>query len=251
MKISYKIVLACVLFIGSSTSAQIQKMALPIADGKKTEIARLSPVPSEKDLKISLNGEWLFSENIKSGSYKKPIQVPGEWVMQGFTVNAGETAGYTKNLNIPASWQGKRIKLKFDGVSSHAIVKINGHKVAEHEGSFVPFESDITDFLHSGDNLLEVEVQALTISDILACTSQYAAHTVGGILRKVTLFALPQVNIADISVTTSFDGNYRNSTLQLKTKVINESKTISSAQITYLLTDNDGKVVLKKTIPLD
>ncbi|WP_214226420.1 glycoside hydrolase family 2 TIM barrel-domain containing protein [Pedobacter sp. B4-66] len=251
MKTSYNIVFACLLFIGSSTSAQIQKMALPIADGKKTEVARLSPIPSEKDLKVSLNGEWLFSENTKIESYRKRIQVPGEWVMQGFTVNAGETANYSKNLNIPASWQGKRIKLKFDGVSSHAVVKINGRKVSEHEGSFVPFESDITDFLHSGDNLLEVEVQALTVSDILACTSQYAAHTVGGILRKVTLFALPEVNIADISATTSFDSNYKNSSLQLKTKVVNESKITSSAQISYMLTDNDDKIVLKKIIPLD
>lgn len=251
MKTPYKIVFACLLFFGNSAEAQIQKIAFPIPGGKNIEIARLSPIPTEKDLKVSLNGEWLFSDNIKNGSYKKPIQVPGEWVMQGFTVNARETATYSKTFVVPASWQGKRMKLKFDGVSSHAVVKINSRKVAEHEGSFVPFESDVTDFLHSGDNLLEVEVQALTISDILACTSQYAAHTVGGILRKVTLFALPEVNIADISITTSFDGNYKNSTLQLNTKVTNESKTASNAQINYILTDNDGKVVLKKTIPLD
>ncbi|ETZ22074.1 glycoside hydrolase family 2 TIM barrel-domain containing protein [Pedobacter sp. V48] len=214
-------------------------------------ISRLSPIPMAingvNEVALSLNGQW----NFKQGSKSAAIQVPGEWEMQGFTVNAGEFATYSRSFSIPSSWKGKRIKLKFDGVSSHALVKVNNKKVIEHEGSFVPFETDITDFIQSGDNLLEVEVQALTISDLLACTSQYAAHTVGGILRKVTLFALPEVNIADFTVTTSFDRNYKNATLNLKTKLSNESKATAEATLRYILKDREGKIVLNKTTPID
>ena len=93
--------------------------------------------------KISLNGSWDF--NIKEQPLKgKSIQVPGEWEMQGYTVNEGQTAVYSKRLDIPADWKGKQIKIRFDGVSSHGLVKLNGKKLGEHEGSFVPFEVDLT-----------------------------------------------------------------------------------------------------------
>ncbi|WP_316753174.1 glycoside hydrolase family 2 TIM barrel-domain containing protein [Pedobacter gandavensis] len=249
MKNFQKIVLCCLLFAGNNSIAQMQSSNSLQTAQKNNAPGRLSPFPADPALKMSLNGAWQFSENIDKPA-GKPIQVPGEWVMQGFTVNTGETAIYSKTFLLP-NWKDKRIKLKFDGVSSHAVVKINGHKVAEHEGSFVPFEADVTNFLQPGQNLLEVEVQALTVSDFLACTSQYAAHTVGGILRKVTLFALPETNIADLSVVTTFDKQYKNATLQLKTKLSNESKNSSKAAIQYILKDQTGKVVLNKTIAMD
>ena len=251
MKTFYKIIFACSFCLVNSVNAQIQKISFPLAGSKNIEIARLSPVPITvqglSEVALSLNGEWKF----KQGTKNTAIQVPGEWAMQGYNVAAGETVTYSKSLAIPVSWKSKRVKLKFDGVSSHALVKVNGRNVAEHEGSFVPFEADITDFLQSGDNILEVEVQALTISDILACTSQYAAHTVGGILRKVTLFALPEINIADLTVSTSFDANYKNSTLWVKTNLSNESKTNAVAGLRYILTDSEGKIVFNKVTSLN
>ena len=187
-------------------------------------IPRLSPVPAKvagvQQTRISLNGQWDFQ--VAGQGTKSSITVPGEWEMQGFNLSEGETALYSRPLDIPADWAGKKIKIRFDGISSHAVIKVNGCKVGEHEGSFVPFEADITAALRDKNNLLQVEVQALTISDRLACTSQYAAHTVGGILRKAVLFVLPETNIASISATTVFDKQYDNATLQIQTGVVNE-----------------------------
>ena len=194
---------------------------------------RLSPRPEEV---ISLNGAWTFQEQY-------PIQVPGEWVMQGFTVNEGETARYTRALPVPASWKGQRIKLRFDAVSSHALVKVNGIKVGEHEGGFVPFEMDITDALNGRTDTLTVEVQALTISDYLACTSQYAVHTVGGLIRKVSMFALPAVNLADVAINTTFDPQYKNATLHISTETANESATPAVTSLRFTLKDATGKTV--------
>lgn len=208
-------------------------------------IPRLSPKPYRIDgvqtPQLSLNGEWQFQ--INTGDQQSLIQVPAEWEMQGFTVQEGETAIYTKALNIPADWRDKKIKLRFDGVSSYAVVKVNGIKVGEHEGSFVPFEMDITAALKSSNNVLQVEVQANTISDKLACTSQYAVHTVGGLLRNVTLFVLPQTNIESLVVNTTFDKQYKNATLQLTTTI----ERSDAASLRYTLTDAAGKVVLQKT----
>ncbi|WP_295712693.1 glycoside hydrolase family 2 TIM barrel-domain containing protein [Mucilaginibacter sp.] len=209
---------------------------------------RLSPLPAGvagvKQPQIPLNGTWNFQ--VTGYNKKHTILVPGEWEMQGFTVNEGETAVYSKALDIPADWQGKRIKLRFDGVSSHAVIKVNGTEVCTHEGSFVQFEADITDALKSGSNLLQVEVQANTISDKLACTSQYAAHTVGGILRKVVLFVLPQTNIASTTNTVVFDRQFKNADLNIQTNVANESADAAVTQVQHVLTDEAGKVVFDK-----
>lgn len=204
----------------------------------------LSPVPSalfnNDKPSVSLNGEWMFlSKNAKG-----KIKVPGEWVMQGYTINPGETATYSREFTIADSWKGNRIKLRFEGVSSHAVVKINNKKLAEHEGSFVPFEVDITDALKAGNNVLDVDVQANTISDILACTSQYAVHTVGGLLRNVTLFAVPNLNISDFTVVTALDKNYVNATLKLQTLLNNQGQSSVSGQVIYHLTDANGKNVV-------
>jgi beta-galactosidase len=211
-------------------------------------IQRVSPLPetvtSVVHSRISLNGKWGFQ--VLGHVAKHSINVPGEWEMQGFIVNEGETALYSLKLDIPADWKDQRIKIRFDGVSSHAMVKVNNIKVGEHEGSFVPFEVDITSALKSGDNILQVEVQALTISDHLACTSQYAVHTVGGVLRKVVLFAVPQTNIASNVMTTVFDPQFKNATLKVKSQIANESASATTAQLQYTLTDAAGKVILEK-----
>lgn len=211
-------------------------------------IPRLSPLPAAvtnvEQPRISLNGKWNFQ--VLGQAAKHPINVPGEWEMQGFTVNDGETAIYSLKLDIPADWKEQRIKVRFDGVSSHALVKVNNIKVGEHEGSFVPFEVDITNALKTNNNLLQVEVQALTISDRLACTSQYAVHTVGGLLRKVVLFAVPQTNIASTVATTTFDPQFKNAVLKVRSDIANESAYTASAQFQYVLTDAGGKVIFQK-----
>lgn len=214
------------------------------------EIPRLSPKPATvantQQAQISLNGKWNFQ--IAGSKTQHTINVPGEWEMQGFTVNEGETAVYSRDLDIPADWKGKRIKIRFDGVSSHAVVKVNGVKLGEHEGSFVPFETDITSAIREGKNVLQVEVQALTVSDRLACTSQYAVHTVGGILRKATLFVLAETNIADITVNTSFDKQFKNAFLNINAVIANESSNAAPISIRYTLKDAEGKTILEKTI---
>lgn len=209
--------------------------------------ARLSPLPNRvKNIttpRLSLNGDWQFSSaSIENAS----IKVPGEWVMQGFEVPPGETAVYSRKLSIPPDWKNQRVIVRFDGISSHGLVKVNGQKVAEHEGSFVPFEADITDALIDDDNILTVEVQAHTISDMLACTSQYATHTVGGLLRNVSIFVLPQTNLSDLTIVTPFDKVYKDAWLKVDAEISNQSSEDTSTTIRYTLRDANGQNVLQK-----
>jgi beta-galactosidase len=209
----------------SGGNIQAQASRQEVINHFQPVIPRLSPVPDKVGglgaAIIDLDGTWQVALDGRSEPGR--IVVPGELEMQGYTMKEGDVAAYSRKLAIPADWGNQRVKLRFDGVSSHCVVKVNGIKVGEHEGSFVPFEMDITEALHGEDNVLEVDVSALTISDKLACTSQYAAHTVAGILRKVTLFALPELNIAGASINTTLDDHYRNADLNIDYSIANES----------------------------
>lgn len=212
---------------------------------------RLSPRPATvagvAEPVRSLNGTWNFGTATLPSA---PIDVPGEWAMQGFEVGEGETAVYTTRFRVPDDWRGGRIKLRFDGVSSHAAVRVNGRAVGEHEGGMVPFEFDITEAVEAGrENTLAVEVQAQTISDRLSCLSQYAAHTVGGILRKVTLFTVPETYVASTDLTTTLDQSYRHATLHIATDIVRGNGATTTVE--YTLRDSAGKRVasVKRSVP--
>ncbi len=211
----------------------------------QSNLPRLSPKPFKvegvEQCYISLDGKWNFhTESIKNSE----IEVPGEWTMQGFDVPEGETAVYSRTFILPDGWPGKRIKIRFDAVSSNAVVKINGKKVGEHEGGMVPFEFDITDAAVNRENKIEVYVKALTVSDRMGCISQYAVHIVGGLIRKVQLFVLPATNIESIDAVTSLDKSHKKATLNIATKVAHEGSSANlTAEVEYILTDASGKQV--------
>lgn len=228
-----------------------------IIKGMSFDIPVLSPVPSivagVEKASISLNGTWKFNPGDKDPGKETSIEVPGEWEMQGFKVEKGRSATYRKNFTLPSDWKNNRIKIRFDGVSSFGLIRINGKTIGSHEGSFAPFEFDITDAVIPGENMLEVEVRCETVSDMLACTSQYAAHPVGGILRKVTLYTLPQINLSDFSWDVRFDKQYRDAILDFNGTVIFNIKTgkKSSVSLSFDIKDADGKPVSLATNTFD
>lgn len=205
---------------------------------------RLSPIPGSLDGKrraISLNGAWRFNPAPpadfqkmgveKTGGWSS-IQVPAEWVMQGFTVKANTAAAYMREFNVPAEWANQRLKLRFDCVQSACRVFVNGAEVGAHEGGFVPFELDITRAAHPGANTLALAVTSESTADVLASASQYAGHPLGGITRKVTLFAVPPVNIASQVITTTVNKTSASATLHIHLEVANESeREVSGATI--------------------
>jgi beta-galactosidase len=204
----------------------------------------------------TLNGTWKFNpapDNKIFGSTEfhagwKDINVPGEWTMQGFHVEKGVRAAYQTRFKVPEEWAGKRIILRFDGVYSDAIVWINGKKAASHTGGFNVFESDITPLVKKGLNTLSVGVMNESIADTLSCGSQYAAHPLGGIPRKVTLFQLPDFHISDVFIRTDLDENYLNAKLKLDFTFRNAKKGLTNGKLQIDLFAPDGKIVASKSL---
>lgn len=201
-----------------------------------TLVPRPASVKDVYSSTISLNGVWQFSakpednffENTRTLQWSN-IMVPGQWSMQGFKVDSAAYAGYSRTFSVPQDWKGKRTLLRFDGVSSECTVWINGKKIAHHQGGMTPFEIDVTDNVTSGVNRLALKVRNESLADMLGSLTQYAAHQLGGITRKVTLVAVPQTHITDMRVVTDLDENYRNATLKLHVTVCNKEKGKSLA----------------------
>ena len=187
---------------------------------------------------MNLSGEWQFNPKpdrefpLKKGDGWNSIQVPGHWATQGFTVKDGTYAGYLREFNLPSDWTDQHIRLRFDSVFSQCEVYVNGQEVGRHLGTFTAFELDVTEQLKAGKNTLELRVRNDSMADNLGSLNQYANFPLGGILRKVTLFALPKLHIMDLRIETSFDDNVKNASLNLQFKVSNVSrKTCRNAKI--------------------
>lgn len=204
---------------------------------------------------LSLNGTWLFNPRPAGEFYKqpangdwKPIIVPGQWSMQGFQVDSAAFAGYRTAFTLPADWRGRCVKLRFDGVSSECRVYLNGAEIGYHMGGMTAFEIDITRHLKAGNNELALSVRSESLADMLGSLTQYAAHQLGGITRKVTLFALPETHISDLRIETDLDNRYENAVLKVFTAITNTTDQAQNG-ITLRLAVAGIPGIIEKSIP--
>ncbi len=65
---------------------------------------------------------------------------------------------YRRTFTVPDNWNGKRIRLHFEGVESAYYVWVNGNYVGYAEDSFTDHEFDINKYLRKGENNISVQV---------------------------------------------------------------------------------------------
>ena len=112
--------------------------------------------------RLPLDGQWYFSfSEILNPADCHKITVPAPWQADArFREHVGE-AWYQRELEIPSDWlvPGRVLLLRFGAVDYFADVWLNGIKVGEHEGGYLPFELEITGAARPGKNVLTVRVQ--------------------------------------------------------------------------------------------
>jgi len=201
---------------------------------------------------LTLGAGWRFALNPPVG-FEKPgfddrawagIKVPAHWEMEGFRSRDG-IGGY--RLRFQATKSAGRTFIRFDGVYSGAEVWLNGVPVARHEGGFTPFEADVTEALRSGENVLALKVLEHTnVSDNLDKMSQYADFPLAGIIRKVSLFTVPDRHLDSFEETCTFGSGLKGATVDGVCTVVN--RTASPARNTGVfvsLLDGEGNAVAK------
>lgn len=116
---------------------------------------QLHPHPQlKRDEIMMLNGKWMLNgEEIL-------VPFPPESNLSGYKGKFKEDLTYQKVFVLPEWFNKKRVLLHFEAVDQICEVFLNGISVGHHEGGYLPFTFDITDYIHLKDeNILQVVVK--------------------------------------------------------------------------------------------
>ena len=197
------------------------------------------------------NWDFFCSSGRKSG-YWTTLSVPSNWEFQGFgnydygrdyrTYGekfrfARETGYYRHRFQVPESWKNKKVFLVFEGVMTDTQVKINGQSAGPvHQGAFYQFRYPVSQFLHTGSNLLEVTVHKFSANQSVNRAERYADFWIfGGIYRPVYLEIVPENYIDRVAVDAKADGQFR---MQVFPEGVSQKETVSAK-----IQDPDGKTI--------
>ena len=158
---------------------------------------------------------------------------------------------YRRRINLPKRLEGKRLFVDFEGVMTAAEVFVNGKKLAEHKGGFVPFSVDITDHVRFGAkarNVLAVRVDSTERKDIPPFGGTVDYLTFGGIYREVWLRAVEDVAI-DTVFARPVDTLKDNRRLEIDVTLDCAAADPDALRLAAELLDEKGKVVAATESP--
>lgn len=225
------------------------------------DYSMLYPKTTTSRRAVSMDGMWNFQldekeEGVTSGwceGLPDPDQIPVPASFQDFYTDKDirEYAGdfwYEKEMFIPGEWEGMKVFVRFGCATHRAEVFVNGVKVTEHEGGFLPFSADVTDIVrYNMPNKVVVKVNnELRVTNIPVGTTVTLANgkkmakpyfdffNYSGLQRSVYLVAVPQEYVFDITTDYELCGN--------DAKVTYQIATTGEHDVEVTLFDEDGKV---------
>ena len=165
------------------------------------------------------------------------------WEKYGVT-DHNATGFYRRTINIPETWEDKRVFVHFDGVYSAAVVWVNGKYVGYSQDSNTDAEFDITGFVTTGDNQLSVRVYRWCDGSYLEGQDMW--H-LSGIHRDVYLVATPKVFVSDHYITSSLNNEATSGSMSVKLTVDNRNTVSTTKTLQVSLLDADGKEIATGT----
>jgi beta-galactosidase len=162
---------------------------------------------------------------------------------------------YARSLDIPASWQGQRIFIRFEAASSVANVYVNGQAIGEHRGSFTAFCFELTPYLKFGQpNELRVRVDNSMTQTVAPLAGDFDVD--GGIYRPVHIFATNSICITPLDYATS--GVYlttqalsdKEAQVEVKTLISNGLADAAPVDVVCEIKDAQGGIVASKSTSL-
>ncbi len=231
----------------------------------------LYPRESETREVKNLSGIWKFKidkENmgLKEEWYLRPLEdtilmpVPSSYNDITQDISIRDHIGYVwyeREFFVPSSWRDKRVFIRVGSASHYAILWINGKKILEHKGGFLPFEGEITPFLEFGkENRITIAVNnildwnSLPPGEIIEYKDPihpegykiqeyyFDFFNYSGIHRPVFLYTTPKNYISDIKIITDIKG--RDGEVNYEIKIEGDKERIE-----VLIFDKKGKELCK------
>ena len=226
MKARLITMVAAALAVAGSVSAQ---QWAPAGDRIRTKWAEeVSPANSHPEYPRpqmvrpewkSLNGLWDYAITPKSSARPKsfdgkilvPFAVESSLSGVGKTFTPEDALWYRTEFTVPSSWNGKRLMLNFEAVDWKADVYLNDIQIGSHTGGYTHFSFDVTPYLKSGANKLELKVTDATDNDFQPRGKQvlkprgiwYTA--VSGIWQSVWIEPVASAHITDYNVVSNIN----------------------------------------------
>jgi beta-glucuronidase len=195
------------------------------ADAKPTLL-----VGADRRVSLSLNGEWhVIVDPYNTGYYDFRMQPRADGYFRNQKADASGTLveydfSRSATLKVPGDWNSQRDSLFFyEGTVwyekdfryqrqpktrsflhvgaanyvSHAW--LNGKKACDHEGGYTPFDCEVTDLVHDGDNFVVIYVNnQRTREGVPTLNTDWWNY--GGLTRDVSLIETPETFIDDYSL---------------------------------------------------
>jgi len=200
------------------------------------------PRPIDNNARRSLNGHWAFAPGPadsppgEAADWRRH-EVPNQWNTQGYEVPDGSRGWYRRTVTVPPSWLEGRVFLRVGAAYSDAVVRVNNETIGSHVGGYTPFEFDVTEALNPGDsNVITVGVAEASRADDISQASPGA-----GIVRGVSLFAVPACHLTDVDVRTTLDDETATVTIAATVRNANESGTDATWHMS--LSGPDGETI--------
>ena len=227
----------------------------------------------------SLNGNWKFQwsptpDQRPKDFYKtdfnvanwKEIQVPSNWELKGYGIpiytnmtypfpknppyidHADNPVGsYRRYVDLPSTWDGRRVYIHFEAGTAAMYVWVNGQKVGYTENTKSPAEFDITNYVKPGKNLIAAEVYRWSDGSYLEDQDFWR---ISGIDRNVYLYSTANLRVADFFARPDLDGSYKNGSLTVDVLLSNYNKSAKTGVVEASLLDANGKELFNQTLKI-
>jgi len=162
-----------------------------------------------KGEEVTVSTEWIgdivdqswYTEE-KYARYREPGNVKIPFWLKPVKYYKGP-AWYKKEVNMPITWEGKRIILYLERCHWESTVFINGQKAGSRNSLATPHEYDITQHIQPGKNQVCIRIDNRMVIPLGVNSHSVSDHTQSnwnGIVGKIFLKAVHPVFIDDIQV---------------------------------------------------
>ncbi len=225
------------------------------------EYSMLYPKTTSSRRAVSMDGMWKF--RLDEGEIgekegwvdgipgKEMIPVPASFQDFYTDKDIREYTGdmwYEKDMFVPGEWEGKDILIRFGAATHRAVVYVNGVRITEHEGGFLPFCADVTQVVrYNAYNKVVVKVnneltvtnipcgQTITLPNGKKMTKPYFDFfNYSGLQRSVYLMAIPAESVFDVDLDYEL--------ADADAKIHYSVKTTGKHRVCLALYDEDGKL---------
>ncbi len=217
-----------------------------------------SAVTAQPERRSNFDSQWKFfkgdtegaqSNGFKDGSWRT-LDLPHDWSIEGpFSQDApaGDTGAYLptgigwyrKQFILPAATRGKRVGLQFDGVYQRSEVWINGVSLGMRPYGFTTFSYDLTPHLKTVGRPNQIAVR---VDNSLQPNCRW--YTGSGIYRHTWLLITDPIHFAHWGTFVTTPSIFPESaSVEIATRVVNESDADAACDLTTEILDPKGTVV--------